>query len=99
MITLNNNQTNRKLQNHVCPLQLDIVRRVIESWSNPGETVLDTFGSIMTVPTVAVELGRIGIAFELNHEYFRDGLHYLRSAENKVKSATLFDMEEIKQTA
>ena len=92
MITLNSKQTQKKLQNHVCPLQFDIVDRVIDNWSNPGETVFDPFGGIMTVPYRAVKLGRKGIATELNAEYFRDGLSYLRAIDIEVQTPELFDI-------
>ena len=35
---------------HVCPLQLDIVERIINRYSNKGDLVLDPFGGLMTVP-------------------------------------------------
>lgn len=97
MRTLNSRQTQKRLVNHVCPLQLDIVERVINRYSNPGELVFDPFGGIMTVPYMAVKMGRRGMATELNKDYFRDGLRYLREAESEVKAPTLFDLiqEEI----
>jgi DNA modification methylase len=99
MFTLNSNQTRKNLINHICPLQFDIVDRVIESWSNPGETVFDPFGGIMTVPYRAVILGRKGIGTELNAEYWRDGLSYLRAAELDVAAPTLFDLAECEKVA
>jgi len=92
MITLNSSQTQKKLQNHVCPLQFDIVDRVIERYSNKGELVYDPFGGIMTVPYRAIKLGRKGIAAELNPEYFRDGMSYLRAAESEATVPSLFDL-------
>ena len=92
MMTLNNNQQRRNLVQHVCPLQIDIVDRVINNWSNKGETVFDPFGGIMTVPCRAVMLGRKAIATELNPDYFRDGLRYVRAAETDVISPALFDL-------
>jgi len=94
MHTLNSKQTQKKLQNHICPLQFDIVSRIINRYSNPGELVLDPFGGIMTVPFKAVELGRRGMGIELNSEYYIDGLRYLREVESKVASPTLFDLLE-----
>jgi DNA modification methylase len=91
MLTLNNKQTQKKLQNHICPLQFDIVNRVIENWSNKGETVFDPFGGIFTVPYCAIKLGRIGKATELNADYYRDGLSYLRAAEMDAEAPVLFD--------
>lgn len=74
-----------------CPLQLDIVDRLINRYSNPGETVYDPFGGLMTVPVEAVKLGRFGIGTELNAEYFRDGVGYLEEADNEREMPTLFD--------
>ena len=91
MRTLNAEQRRRDLQLHVCPLQLDIVNRLINRYSTLGETVLDPFGGIMTVPYCAVQAGRYGVGVELNGEYFRDGLGYLREAEAKRTAPTLFD--------
>jgi DNA modification methylase len=91
MRTLNTTQSQRRQQMHVCPLQLDIVERIINRYSNPGDVVLDPFGGLMTVPMKAVEMGRYGYGIELNHDYFRDGVGYLEAAEAKVDAPTLFD--------
>lgn len=91
MRTLNSEQVRNRRQMHVCPLQLDIVERLINRYSNPGETVYDPFGGIMTVPYMAVKMGREGMATELNPDYFRDGLGYLRQADAERDVPTLFD--------
>lgn len=75
-----------------CPLQLDIVERLVNRYSNEGDTVLDPFGGLMTVPYVAVKNGRCGIGIELSNDYFRDGVGYLRDAELKRDEPTLFDL-------
>ncbi|WP_303223989.1 DNA methyltransferase [Butyricimonas faecihominis] len=92
MRTLNTRQSQKRLVNHVCPLQLDIVERIINRYTNPGELVFDPFGGLMTVPYMAVKMGRKGMATELNADYFRDGVRYLREAETEVKTPTLFDL-------
>jgi hypothetical protein len=46
MRVLNSEQSRRNQENHVCPLQLDIVNRLIGRYSNPGEIVLDPFAGI-----------------------------------------------------
>lgn len=91
MRTLNSNQKRRRLQMHVCPLQLDIVERIINRYSNEGDTVLDPFGGLMTVPMTAVKMKRYGYGIELNPDYFRDGVGYLQEAENEIETPTLFD--------
>lgn len=94
MITLNGSQSNKGLQQHVCPLQFDIVDRLIERYSNPGDVVHDPFGGIMTVPYRALRKGRKGSASELNTGYFFDGVQYLKSAEIEAAMPSLFDMME-----
>ncbi|GAB6037180.1 hypothetical protein JCM15519_17390 [Fundidesulfovibrio butyratiphilus] len=91
MRTLNGNQTQKGLNNHVCPLQFDIVDRIITRYTNPGELVFDPFAGLMTVPYRAVLLGRHGRGVELNHEYFLDGVKYLRGAEEKMLAPSLLD--------
>lgn len=95
MRTLNVRQSQKKRQNHICPLQLDIVERLIERYSNKGETVFDPFGGIQTVPYCAVKMGRKGLSTELNYDYWKDGLSYLYEAEMEVSAPTLFDLMEI----
>lgn len=92
MITLNGKQTQKGLQNHVCPLQIDIVDRLIERYSNPGELVHDPFGGLMTVPYRAVMKGRKGSASELNTGYFFDGVQYLQAAEKEMAMPDLFSV-------
>lgn len=91
MRTLNTTQSRRRQQMHVCPLQLDIVERIINRYSNEGDMVLDPFGGLMTVPMTAVKMKRYGYGIELSCDYFRDGVGYLQAAENEVDAPTLFD--------
>ncbi len=92
MRTLNSTQSRRKMQMHVCPLQLDIVERIIGRYSNEGDLVLDPFGGLMTVPMTAVKMRRRGYGVELNPDYFRDGVGYLKAAEDDMDTPTLFDL-------
>ena len=94
MITLNGNQSARGLANHVCPLQFDIVDRLIDRYSMAGEVVHDPFGGLMTVPYRAILKGRKASASELNTGYFFDGVQYLKAAEKKVSMPDLFDSLE-----
>lgn len=92
MRTLNTSQRLKKREMHICPLQLDIVERAINRWSNPGDTVLDPFGGLMTVPYMAIKMQRYGVGIELNTDYFRDGVGYLQEADEAGKMFTLFDL-------
>lgn len=96
MRTLNTNQSQSREQNHICPLQFDIVDRIINRFTNEGETVLDPFGGLMTVPYRAIKLDRRGYGIELNEEYWRYGVKYCREAEYKRNIPTLFDELEMK---
>lgn len=94
MLTLNSEQVRGRRQMHVCPLQLDIVDRLIERYSNPGELVLDPFGGLMTVPVRALHSGRRGIGVELNSGYWADGVKYLQAESAKQSMPSLFDILE-----
>ena len=91
MHTLNARQVSNKKEKHICPLQIDIVERLIELFSMKGETVYEPFGGLMTVPTIALKMGRKAKAVELNSEYYKDGLFYVRSMHEKLNMPTLFD--------
>ncbi len=96
MRTLNSSQSRRRAQLHVCPLQLDIVERIVNRYSNEGDLVADPFAGLMTVPMTAIKMGRRGYGIELNPDYFRDGVGYLQAAEDNIDTPTLFDfMTEI----
>lgn len=94
MHTLNADQSRRNVEKHICPLQFDIVDRIITRYSNTGDVIFDPFGGLMTVPCRAVKLGRYGKGCELNPQYFSDGVRYLQQMEREVSSPTLFDMLE-----
>lgn len=95
MRTLNADQKRKDLMMHVCPLQLDIVDRLINRYSNPGDLILDPFGGIGTVALQAMKAGRKGCIVELNNSYFRDAVGYLKAEDEKQDSPTLFDLLEM----
>ncbi|MDR3513760.1 MAG: DNA methyltransferase [Caulobacteraceae bacterium] len=90
--TLNGAQAAAGREKHICPLQFDIVDRLIERYSMPGETVFDPFGGLFTVPLRALKAGRKGCASELNADYFRDGVNFLKATEHGAKPPTLFGL-------
>ena len=61
-------------EKHVCPLQLEVIRRCVRLWSNPGGLVLDLFGGIGSVPVIALEQGRRAVWFELKSSYFEQSV-------------------------
>lgn len=99
MNTLNGQQSQRNVALHVCPLQIDIVDRLIERYSMASETVYDPFGGLGTVPLRAVALGRAGRGVELNEDYWRDGVGYLRAQDRALHMPSLFDLVDIEASA
>jgi DNA modification methylase len=94
MRTLNQAQSAKGREMHLCPLQFDICDRVITQMSNPKDEVLDPFSGLGTVPSQAVKLGRRGIGVELSHRYFLDSAIYCKAAEDEVSMPSLFDILE-----
>lgn len=95
MRTLNMVQSQKGKEQHLCPMQFDIADRLIERFTNAGETVYDPFGGIMSVPYRALLLGRKAVACELATRYFMDGVHYLQAAERESSMPTLFDLDGV----
>lgn len=92
MRTLNMIQQRKGQQQHLCPMQFDIVNRLIVQLSNEGDVVFDPFGGLMTVPYCSIKLGRFGLGCELNPGYWSDGVRYCEAASAEANVPTLFGM-------
>jgi DNA modification methylase len=68
-------------ERHIAPLQLEVIRRAIRLWSNPGDTVFDPFTGIGSTGVVALEMGRQFIGSELKGSYFSLAARNLAAAE------------------
>jgi DNA modification methylase len=80
-------------EKHVHPLQLDVIDRIVELYSNPGETVLTPFGGVGSEVYSPVSMGRKAIGIELKDSYYKQGIENLKAAENrfiKVEQSILF---------
>ena len=95
MRTLNADQVQKGREKHVCPLQFDIVDRLIERYSAKGELVFDPFCGLGTVPMRAILSGRRGAGSELNPDYFAHSVSYLREAEDQQAVPSLFDLLDL----
>jgi len=69
-----------KDEQHISPLQLDVIERCIALWSNPGDTVFTPFLGIGSEVYGAVEMGRFGIGIELKPSYFSQAKRNLENA-------------------
>lgn len=78
-------------ERHVCPLQLSLIRRSVELWTNPGELVFSPFGGIGSEGWEALGAGRRFYGCELKRSYFDTACRNLRDREGSMQ-ATLFDM-------
>ena len=79
-----------KDERHICPLQLDVIRRALKLWSNPGDVVLSPFMGIGSEGYVALEEGRRFIGAELKDTYYAQAVKNLRVAAAPKAQASLF---------
>jgi DNA modification methylase len=92
MGTLNASQAKRNQEAHVCPLQWDIIDRLIVRYSNPDELVYDPFNGLGSTVVRAIKLGRRGHGSELSPQYFADSAIYCDAAERAYGVPDLFDV-------
>jgi DNA methylase len=57
-------------ERHICPLQLDVIERAIELWSNPGDLILSPFTGIASEGYTAIKMGRRFVGAELKRSYW-----------------------------
>lgn len=81
-----------KDEQHISPLQLDVIDRCIDLWSNPGDVVLTPFLGIGSEVYSAVEMGRKGVGFELKPSYFVQAAKNIE-ALYEARTADLFKTE------
>jgi DNA modification methylase len=72
-------------ERHICPLQLEVIRRAIKLWTNPGDTVLSPFAGIGSEIVTAVEMGRRGVGIELKKSYYDQAVRNLIAASVETK--------------
>lgn len=66
-------------ERHICPLQLEVIRRGVELWTNPKDVVLSPFAGIGSEPYVAVEMGRRAIGIELKTSYYEQAVRNMQA--------------------
>ena len=92
--TLNTNLSRKTSENHVCPLQLDVIERLIDRYSNPGDVVLDPFNGVGSTVFQSIKMGRKGYGIELSHDYWGHSVAFCEQAEAQMATPTLFDLME-----
>jgi len=78
---------------HIAPLQLTVIRRAIELWTNPGDIVFSAFGGIGSEGYVALQEGRRAVLAELKFSYYNQAVRNLDAALHSRQSGMLFQSE------
>jgi len=80
-------------ERHICPLQLEVIRRGIDLWTNPGDVVLSPFTGIGSEGFVSIQMGRKFVGAELKQSYYQQAARNLQAAETE-QTQDLFAIEE-----
>jgi DNA modification methylase len=78
-------------EKHIAPLQLEVIHRLVNLWSNPGETVFTPFLGIGSEAYMALKDGRKAIGCELKDSYFKTAVRNCKKAAQMKKQVLLFD--------
>jgi hypothetical protein len=78
-------------EKHICPLQLPVIERAIELWSNHGDVICDPYAGVGSTGFVALQMGRRFVGAELKSSYFAQAVRFLKDAVVQAGQATLFD--------
>jgi DNA modification methylase len=79
-----------KDERHICPLQLEVIERAVELWTNPGDLVWSPFAGIGSEGYVALQKGRQFRGDELKESYFRQAVKNLQFAAKEANRDKLF---------
>tara|TARA_Y100000310_G_scaffold49909_1_gene46083 strand:- start:161 stop:2356 length:2196 start_codon:yes stop_codon:yes gene_type:complete len=82
-----------KDEKHICPLQLGVIRRAIDLWTNINDVVLSPFAGIGSEGYVSVQKGRRFVGAELKESYFKQSVGNLKNAETMKDRPSLFDVD------
>ena len=80
-------------EKHICPLQLDTIKRGVTLWTNEGDTVFTPFLGIGSEVYQSILLKRFGIGFELKESYFNESIKNCKTAEIESGAMSLFDVQ------
>lgn len=81
-------------EKHICPLQLQVIERAVQLWTNPGDVVFSPFCGIGSEGYEALRLGRKFVGIELKEQYAAVARKNLEKMEREKSQVTLFDFEE-----
>ena len=81
-----------KDEKHICPLQLDVIKRGINLWTNPNDIVFTPFMGIGSEVYQALKMGRRGIGIELKESYYNQAVINCENAEKSADNS-LFNID------
>lgn len=84
-------------EKHICPLQLDVIKRAIDLWTNKGDTVFTPFAGVGSEVVSAIKMGRKAVGIELKESYFKTAIKFLKEAELEANRPSLFDLLPIEE--
>lgn len=79
-------------ERHICPLQLDVIHRALQLWTNPDDLVLSPFTGIGSEGYESLKMGRRFVGFELKKSYFNMACKNLKSVEMAPQQQSLLDL-------
>lgn len=82
-------------EKHICPLQLDVIERCIELWTNEGDTVFTPFLGIGSEAYQALKMNRNAVGIELKESYFEQAVKNCENALTSPVQLSLFDVGEV----
>ena len=83
-----------KDERHICPLQLEVIKRCIELWTNPNDIVLDPFAGIGSTNYVALRMNRRTVGIELKESYYKQAVANCTEAMQMEMLADLYDEKD-----
>lgn len=89
--TLNRMFSDEESERHICPLQLDVIERIVKLYSNEGDKVFTPFMGIGSEVYQAVKMDRFGIGIELKPEYFNQAVSNMQALDNDRNQLTIED--------
>jgi DNA modification methylase len=82
-------------ERHIAPLQLEVIRRAVRLWTNPGDIVLSPFAGIGSEGYVSIQEGRRFVGVELKRSYWIQAVANLERAVFKTNQPSLFGDEDV----
>jgi len=95
--TLNRMFSDEESEKHIAPLQLDVIERIVNLYSNPNDVVFTPFMGIGSEVYQSVKMGRRAIGIELKDAYFEQAVKNMKSLEDEQAQTSIFDFLQTKE--